>query len=72
MYTSTSTQRNILSVAKLNKMVGSLLKTHVGQVWISAEISNFVAAASGHWYFTLKDRDAQVKAAMFKLSLIHI
>jgi exodeoxyribonuclease VII large subunit len=47
-------------------MVGSLLKTHVGQVWISAEISNFVAAASGHWYFTLKDRDAQVKAAMFK------
>jgi exodeoxyribonuclease VII large subunit len=66
MYTSTSTQRNILSVAKLNKMVGSLLKTHVGQVWISAEISNFVAAASGHWYFTLKDRDAQVKAAMFK------
>ncbi|MEN8813896.1 MAG: exodeoxyribonuclease VII large subunit [Glaciecola sp.] len=66
MYTSTSTQRNILSVAKLNKMVGSLLKTHVGQVWISAEISNFVAAASGHWYFTLKDRNAQVKAAMFK------
>ena len=66
MYTSTSTQRNILSVAKLNKMVGSLLKTQIGQVWISAEISNFVAAASGHWYFTLKDRNAQVKAAMFK------
>ncbi len=66
MYTSTSTQRNILSVAKLNKMVGSLLKTHIGQVWITAEISNFVAAASGHWYFTLKDRNAQVKAAMFK------
>ena len=66
MYTSTSTQRNILSVAKLNKMVGSLLKTQIGQVWITAEISNFVAAASGHWYFTLKDRNAQVKAAMFK------
>ena len=63
---SAATQRNILSVGKLNQMVGSLLKTQIGQVWISAEISNFVAASSGHWYFTLKDRNAQVKAAMFK------
>lgn len=63
---SASAQRNILSVGKLNQMVGSLLKTQIGQVWISAEISNFVAASSGHWYFTLKDRNAQVKAAMFK------
>ena len=51
---SAATQRNILSVGKLNQMVGSLLKTQIGQVWISAEISNFVAASSGHWYFTLK------------------
>ena len=66
MASSSSVQRNILSVAKLNKMVGQMLKSQIGQVWINAEISNFVAAASGHWYFTLKDQQAQVKSAMFK------
>jgi len=43
-----------------------VLESEVGLVWLSAEISNFVSAASGHWYFTLKDNKAQVRAAMFK------
>ena len=47
-------------------MARSVLETKIGQIWLSAEISNFVAASSGHWYFTLKDDRAQVKGAMFK------
>ncbi len=66
MYTSTNTARQILSVSKLNRLAGTLLKSEIGLVWLSAEVSNFVCAASGHWYFTLKDNKAQVRAAMFR------
>jgi exodeoxyribonuclease VII large subunit len=34
--------------------------------WVSGEVSNFTKAASGHWYFTLKDDAAQVRAVMFR------
>ncbi|GAA3596621.1 exodeoxyribonuclease VII large subunit [Gibbsiella greigii] len=40
----------------------------MGQIWLSAEISNFTQPASGHWYFTLKDDRAQVRCAMFRNS----
>ncbi|WP_215963599.1 MULTISPECIES: exodeoxyribonuclease VII large subunit [unclassified Psychrosphaera] len=43
-----------------------MLEAEFVNVWISAEISNLVRASSGHWYFSLKDNRAQVKAAMFK------
>lgn len=60
------TQSHIYSVSKLNKFAKHILESEIGQIWISAEISNFIAASSGHWYFTLKDPRAQIKAAMFK------
>jgi len=66
MFQAQSASKNILTVSKLNRLARSVLETEIGQVWLSAEISNFVAASSGHWYFTLKDDRAQVKAAMFK------
>lgn len=40
----------------------------MGQIWLSAEISNFSQPSSGHWYFTLKDDGAQVRCAMFRNS----
>ncbi|BEO29559.1 exodeoxyribonuclease 7 large subunit [Serratia marcescens] len=40
----------------------------MGQIWLSAEISNLSQPASGHWYFTLKDDRAQVRCAMFRNS----
>ncbi len=55
-----------LSVSELNRHVKDLLETHFLTVEVSGEISGFVAAASGHWYFTLKDEKAQVKCAMFR------
>ncbi|QJR82047.1 exodeoxyribonuclease VII large subunit [Alteromonas pelagimontana] len=66
LYTSPGTSRQILTVTKLNRLARTILESEVGLVWLSAEISNFVCAASGHWYFTLKDNKAQVRAAMFK------
>jgi exodeoxyribonuclease VII large subunit len=66
MFHAQSTSKNILTVTKLNRLARSVLEAEIGQIWLSAEISNFVAASSGHWYFTLKDDRAQVKGAMFK------
>lgn len=57
---------NVLSVSALNKNVRLLLEQQIGTVWVSGEISNFVRAQSGHWYFTLKDAHSQVKGACFR------
>ncbi|MFD1801860.1 exodeoxyribonuclease VII large subunit [Mixta tenebrionis] len=59
---------NIFTVSRLNTTVRQLLEGEMGQIWLSAEISNFSQPASGHWYFTLKDDTAQVRSAMFRNS----
>ncbi|MGA1384984.1 MAG: exodeoxyribonuclease VII large subunit, partial [Steroidobacteraceae bacterium] len=58
--------RDVYSVGRLNKEVRMLLEHGIPQLWIEGEISNFSRPASGHWYFTLKDRDSQVRCAMFR------
>ncbi|MEH6583923.1 MAG: exodeoxyribonuclease VII large subunit [Halioglobus sp.] len=55
-----------LTVSQLNRQARHLLETHFDYVWVSGEISNFVAPSSGHWYFSLKDGGAQVRCAMFR------
>lgn len=57
---------NIYNISTLNNEIKRLLEGNFGRVWVNAEISNFVAASSGHWYFTLKDARSQIKCAMFK------
>ena len=59
---------SIFTVSRLNQTVRLLLEQEMGQVWISGEISNFSQPSSGHWYFTLKDDNAQVRCAMFRNS----
>ncbi|GAA4408374.1 exodeoxyribonuclease VII large subunit [Quisquiliibacterium transsilvanicum] len=56
----------VLSVSELNRAVASLLERSIPPLWVAGEISNFTRAASGHWYFTLKDSGAQVRAVMFR------
>ncbi len=58
--------RQILTVSELNRAVASLLERSVPPLRVCGEISNFTRAASGHWYFTLKDSAAQVRAVMFR------
>jgi exodeoxyribonuclease VII large subunit len=57
---------SVLSVSQLNQAVARLLERSFALTWISGEVSNFTRAASGHWYFTLKDDGAQVRAVMFR------
>lgn len=64
MQNSTS---NIFTVTQLNYSVRHLLEMELGQVWLTGEISNFSQPVSGHWYLTLKDENAQVRCAMFKM-----
>jgi exodeoxyribonuclease VII large subunit len=58
--------RDIYSVTRLNRAVRALLERGLGVVWVAGELSNFSQPASGHWYFSLKDRDAQLRCAMFR------
>ncbi len=59
--------RSVYTVTRLNKEVRVLLERGLGVVWVEGELSNFSQPSSGHWYFSLKDRDAQVRCAMFRL-----
>ena len=54
------------SVSQLNREAKRLLATHFMTVRVEGEISNFSAPSSGHWYFSLKDSQAQVRCAMFR------
>lgn len=56
----------VLSVADLNRLVRELMERHIPLSWIAGEISNFKRYDSGHYYFTLKDKSAQVDCVMFR------
>lgn len=58
--------RQIFSVSELNHDVRQLIERGFPLMWIQGEISNYTAASSGHWYFSLKDAKAQVQCAMFR------
>ena len=58
-------ERRPLSVSELNEQVKGALEKNFASVWIEAEIVNFKAASSGHWYFTLSDGSSQLKAACY-------
>ncbi len=56
----------IYTVTRLNREARLLLEGNFLSLWVEGEMSNFVAAQSGHWYFSLKDATAQIRCAMFK------
>jgi exodeoxyribonuclease VII large subunit len=56
----------VVSVSELNARARELLEDAIGTLWVSGELSNVKQAASGHWYFALKDAGASVDCAMFR------
>lgn len=65
-------KRHILTVSQLNALSKQVLEANVGRVWLSGELSNLTKAASGHWYFSLKDENAQIRCAMFRNKTQHL
>jgi exodeoxyribonuclease VII large subunit len=59
-------ERDIYTVGRLNAEARMLLESGLPALWVEGEISNFSCPSSGHWYFTLKDRNAQIRCAMFR------
>src|SRR3989442_14103923 len=57
-----------LSVSELTSSVRVALEARFASVWVEGEISNFKAHSSGHWYFSLKDEGAQLRAKCFRSS----
>ena len=58
--------QRVIGVAELNRLAKELIETNLPLMWVSGEISNFMRAASGHCYFSLKDAQAQVRCVMFR------
>jgi exodeoxyribonuclease VII large subunit len=62
------TENRPLSVSELTNSVRVALESRFASVWVEGEISNFKAHSSGHWYFTIKDEGAQLRAKCFRSS----
>ena len=58
--------REALTVGDLNRAIAASLEEQFDTVLVSGEISNFKAYDSGHWYFSLKDEEGQIKCVMFR------
>ncbi|BBU28277.1 exodeoxyribonuclease 7 large subunit [Burkholderia sp. THE68] len=56
----------VIPVSVLNRAISSMLEQSFPLVWVSGEVSNFTRAASGHWYFSIKDANAQMRCVMFR------
>ncbi|KND55473.1 Exodeoxyribonuclease VII large subunit [Candidatus Paraburkholderia kirkii] len=56
----------VIPVSVLNRAISTMLERSFPLVWVSGEVSNFTRAASGHWYFSIKDANAQMRCVMFR------
>ncbi len=65
-YQNKSINRKFFTVSELTHKLKTLIEYNFPFVWLSGEISNFKIPGSGHYYFTLKDKNAQINAVMFK------
>jgi exodeoxyribonuclease VII large subunit len=62
----TEISKEIIGVGDLNRAIASVLEAGIGSVWVRGEVSNFKAYESGHWYFSLKDAEGQIRCVMFR------
>ena len=63
---SSSLERNVYSVSRLNREAKALLEDRFPLLWVEGELSNLSRPTSGHLYFSLKDAQAQVRCALFR------
>lgn len=65
MQKTSKIEKHIYTVSEITQAIKGLLEERIGEVWLEGEVSNFKAASSGHFYFSLKDQNALIWAAMF-------
>ncbi|MDA1331311.1 MAG: exodeoxyribonuclease VII large subunit [Proteobacteria bacterium] len=63
-------QSKVLSVSQVTRTIKSLIERHFPEIWVRGEISNFVRAASGHCYFSLKDDSSQIRCVLFRSQMV--
>jgi exodeoxyribonuclease VII large subunit len=56
----------VFTVGELTRQIRGILETRFGAVWVQGEISNYKLHPSGHQYFTLKDRRAQIACVIWR------
>ena len=54
------------SVSAITKRARRIIEAGMTRVWVKGEVSGFKAYRSGHWYFSLRDADAQVRCVMWR------
>lgn len=59
-------QPHVFGVGEVLRGVAALLEERVGRLWISGEVSDLRRPPSGHCYFTLKDAEGTLRAALFR------
>jgi exodeoxyribonuclease VII large subunit len=62
----------IYTVSSLTAEIKSLLESEFEAIWLEGEISNFAAPTSGHFYMSLKDERAQIRAVMFRTQAYYL
>jgi exodeoxyribonuclease VII large subunit len=67
-----SRERRVHTVSELTSRIRTLLEEEFFEVWVEGELSNCKVWNTGHMYFTLKDRNAQIKGVMFRSSLLRL
>src|SRR2546430_1972748 len=65
-------ERRVFTVAELNASIRALLDSEFGDIWVAGEISGVKLAPSGHCYFTLKERESQIKCACFRSTMRYL
>jgi exodeoxyribonuclease VII large subunit len=58
--------RQTYSVSEFTAHLAGILQEEFGDVWIAGEISGCKLSGAGHWYFTLKDEEAQLRCVCFR------
>ncbi len=59
-------ERRVFTVSELNAAVRAVIEREFTDVWVAGEISGLKLATSGHYYFILKDKDAQVRCVAYR------
>lgn len=72
LFSIANSSHKVLTVSELNRSTKQLLEQNIPLLWVKGEISNLKFYQSGHWYFSLKDTNAQVRCVLFNHKNQHI